>query len=245
MQGELGDRTLYMIIDIGAGTSDLCVMALGRQFGEIRPITIPGGALSIEWAGDHLDDLLVEHLLETQAPDEGARLSRIKRDLKERLFRDHVIDLELGDVSLYLELKQFLVTEQWERFQNRLREAQGRCIDQIDPGYWKSWGNSAVRIVITGGGAYLPLEKLKTGRLGERNVACQKVEGFPEALRFKYQEMSAELPRLVVAIGGASDELPEPLDRKHVPRDPHPVAPRHIEPLDKTATGFEERTINL
>jgi molecular chaperone HscA len=183
--------------------------------------------------------------LKTQAPDERSRLLRIKRDLKERLFRDGVIDLELGDVSLYLELDQFLDTEQWDRFQNRLREAQGLCIDQIDYGYWNSWGNSAVRIVITGGGAYLPLAKLQTGRIGDRNVACQTVDGFPEALRIKYQELSAELPRLVVAIGGASDELPEPLDRKHVPLDTHPVGKRHIEPVDKTATGFEERTINL
>jgi hypothetical protein len=245
MRGELGDRTLYMILDLGAGTTDLCVMALNRKFGEIRPITIPGGALSIEWAGDHLDDLVIEHLAETQAPGEESRLARMKRDLKERLFRDGVIDLELSDVSLYLTREEFLGTEQWKRFESRLREAQGRCIDQIDHGYWNNWGNSAVRIVITGGGAYLPLENLQTGRIGDRNVSCQGVEGLPEELQLRYEEMIAELPRLVVAIGGASEELPEPLDRRSGPMDPDHAPERRLVALNKSESGLEDSTITL
>jgi hypothetical protein len=234
-----------MILDVGAGTTDICVMALNRKFGEIRPITIPGGSLTIEWAGDHLDDLLVDHLVETQAPGEQTRLMRIKRDLKERLFRDGVIDLEVGDTPLYLTRDQFLKTEHWKRFERRILEAQGRCIDQIDEGYWSNWGNSALRVVITGGGAYLPLENLQSGRIGSRNVACQPVEGFPEELQLRYVAMLSELPRLVVAIGGASEELPELLDRRSDPMDPHHAPKRRLVPLNKSESGLEDSTITL
>ena len=245
MAREPGDRTLYMIVDIGAGTTDVCVMALRERFGESEPITIPGGALSVEFAGDHLDDLLAGHLSETQAPGLADVILRRKRELKERLFRDGVISVDLDDVPLYLTKDDFLLTREWAHFVDSLRSALGRCVDALDHGYRNTWGNGAIRVAITGGGSFLPLGELQSGRIGDCNVALQAVDALPEELQARYFEIRNELPRLVVCLGGVSEALPEPLDQRQSPRDPASPGTRRFAPLNKSADGLQEATITL
>lgn len=250
MDQEIGNLTVYMIADIGAGTTDFCILCLkSRADGTLEPIQIGNGALSINVAGDAVDAALVEFLVETQAGEEHrARLIGAAATIKERLFSatagdDERIDYDLpGGVLISIARAEFLASRQWSEFEQTLCDAQSRCFDDADRGYMLGFGNSAIRVVVTGGGSALPLGiALASGRSdGALKVRCIHAPGFPTELQQRFASILADLPRLAVALGGSRKILPEDFDRSDA-RTSSSIAPVHFwAPFDKTASGLDE-----
>lgn len=249
MEEESGDLTVYMIADIGAGTTDFCILCIKKRAdGEIEPIQIHNGALSIELAGDAVDAALVDFLVTEQAGEEyRARLIAEAPRLKEALFAPGAgesasVDLELGGLLIDVSRRDFLKSKQWSKIVKRLRAAQASCFDQADRKYLQDYGRGAIRVVLTGGGSFLPLgPALAKGRSpGKVKVNRIAVGDFPPNIRRRFAQIEVLLPRLAVSLGGSRDVLPADFDRSDALTSTGITAPYVWAALDKTQTGLED-----
>ncbi|XHS03065.1 hypothetical protein ACFB49_46890 [Sphingomonas sp. DBB INV C78] len=250
MDQELNNQTVYMIADVGAGTTDFCILCLKKLAdGDLVPIQIRDGALSVEVAGDAVDAALVEFLVEEQAGEEHrGRLALDAPDLKERLFAataadDEQFDHELpGQFLINVSRQDFLRSSHWANFVRELCESQARCFDGADRTYLQQYGDGAIRVVVTGGGSALPLrDALAEGRSeGSVRVWRVAVTDFPTGVRDRFDQILDRLPRLAVALGGSRELLPTDHDRSCAITSPGYTPAYVVPPFDKTKTGFED-----
>lgn len=250
MDEELSKLTVYMIADVGAGTTDFCILCLKKRAdGDLEPIQIRDGALSVELAGDAIDAALVQFLVEEQAGEEyRGRLVAIAPGLKERLFATGAADNERFDhefvdgFMVNISREDFLASRHWTDFVERLCAAQAQCFDGADRVYLQNYGGGAVRVVITGGGSALPLRDVLGEGASPGEVPVKRVfaPDFPPAIRNRFAEMLPDLPRLAVSLGGSRESLPGDYDRSNARTIPGITAPWVAAPFDKSKTGFEE-----
>jgi molecular chaperone DnaK (HSP70) len=250
MDEEVGALTVYMIADVGAGTTDFCILCLKRRRdGDIEPLQIRDGSLSIEVAGESVDQALVDFLVRSQV-GEGARkeIAANSRLIKERLFaltasEDENFDLEIaGSILLNVDRQEFLRSPEWKAFTRQLRKAQSECFDRADRAFLQGFGNAgAIRVVVTGGGSALPLmDALAKGRSpGQVKVLRTPAPDFPIAIQQRFANNLADLPRLAVSLGGSRPTLPGDFNRTTAKTTHGVTAPYVAQPFDKTKTGLE------
>ena len=94
-----GQRQLYIVVDVGAGTTDYGLFAVvSPRLEDDRPrvFEVPGTAVVLRQAGDTIDKILLRRILEQEGIESGDPeydhvnsdlLLRI-RSLKENMFRD-------------------------------------------------------------------------------------------------------------------------------------------------------------
>ncbi|HVQ08518.1 MAG TPA: hypothetical protein VMS43_08780 [Allosphingosinicella sp.] len=249
MDSEIGKQTVYMIADVGAGTTDFCILCLKKRAdGDLEPIQIRNGALSISVAGDAVDEALVEFLVQEAGEQHRKRLMTNAREIKERLFavgadddEEFYHDLPAGDL-VRVNRREFLASLHWRKIARQLRSAQANCFDGADRKYLQDFGGGAIRIVLTGGGSALPLTKVLAGGRsgGQVRVKRTKVEDFPVGIRQRFSAITGVLPRLAVALGGSRDTLPADFDRSAARTSTGVVAPYVPWAFDKTKTGLED-----
>lgn len=250
MDEELGKLTVYMISDVGAGTTDFCILCLKKRAdGDLEPIQIRDGALSVEVAGDAVDAALVDFLVEEQAGEQYRdRIMAAAAGFKERLFAisasdDEQFDHEFADgFMVNVSRQDFVASRHWTAFVDRLRAAQAQCFDAADRVYLQNYGGGAVRVVITGGGAALPLRDILGEGPSPGQLAIKRVfaSDFPVTIRDRFAEILADLPRLAVSLGGSRELLPGDYDRSGAQTTPGITAPWVAAPLDKSKTGLED-----
>lgn len=207
---ELNDRRrVVAVADIGAGTSDFGAFVTGLP-GHVVVAELATSSRILHKAGDYLDMQLRRFimdkagLLEDDPAGRGTyyRLRARQRRNKEVLFSEQTLVVELGDYSEEINLTEFLEfphvqqfeQELWSTFQETLNCAVGWAKSCLSP-------HPPVEIMLTGGGARLPMAK----RLLEEFL-------WP----WQYQQVALELPftgqahasQLAVAIGGAMRDLP-------------------------------------
>jgi molecular chaperone HscA len=249
MDEEVEQLTVYMIVDIGAGTTDFSVLCIKKPVsGDVEAIQIANGSLTIELAGNAVDKALVDFLVRQEAGEEHrATLAAAASSMKERLFaptaaEDERFDQEVtGGMLINVDRQEFLASPEWKAFADSLASAQAACFDKAQRSYLQGYGpsGSPIRVVMTGGGANLPLvEELATGRSkGEVKLVRNYVADFPITIQQRFAEILPDLPRLAVALGGSRPELPAQSDRTDA--QPGPKAPIRVQgPADKTATGL-------
>ncbi len=213
----------FLVIDVGAGTTDFGLFVTIQPPGrEPKIYRLPGSIHGIRQAGDSVDNMLRAFILARHSIDSstpygvriGAELNLRIRSYKETLFQTKALAYSLGDDSSgEIELKDFLASAEVQRFSVSLKEAVKLTFDRVD----KSWltrmfKDLGVLVVLTGGGARLPMVKdLTKGWVESQGMrmSCAAASEVPIWIGEKYPEFIEEYPQLAVAMGGAASELPE------------------------------------
>lgn len=226
---DVGKRQGYLIVDVGAGTTDIAgfVAVHRNDTGEVKIIEIEEAAIAIRWAGNLLDQYLSNYIIgksgfslgsaEAQALENKLRKER--RNIKEQLFTENFVMIDLSNDTDYVEveLDDFLATEEVKRFTAKLHATVAQSIDAMG-----MFANKLM-LVATGGGASLPMVEglasvpLETEQHGAVKLTLKAV--MSEALVDEYPELEEVYPQLAVAIGGALPELPEERSINAAPGD--------------------------
>lgn len=217
------DWHFLTVVDVGAGTTDVATFLLrfNTTWPRAKVHLLPNSECSLAMAGDHVDQVLLndllgqvrEHLNDSQYKEAEVHLRHRIRDLKEELFRDGEVEIELPGVSVCLERSDFLRLKELAGFRAALVDLLKKSFANIP----KHFANrihekGGVKILFTGGGSSLPMVKsLVDQRYHASGVGFYAREGDanPEWLKHRSQDFQMIYPQLAVASGGASPDLPE------------------------------------
>jgi molecular chaperone HscA len=218
---------LAMVIDIGAGTSDLSLyrVLVDPDREQNEAIEIPGAARGITEAGNYLDRVLIECILKkagitSQHPgwiSQRGRLELRIRDYKETLFNDGSVIVTLSndgtEDDVIIELDEFCALGAVEQFSRSLREAMRQALEDVNP-TWINWIKSNpqryLTVALTGGGAKLPMAReLASGSITVRGepIRVEPALSFPSWLEEQYIDLEEDYPRIAVSLGGARKTL--------------------------------------
>jgi molecular chaperone DnaK (HSP70) len=210
-----GRRRVVVVADIGGGTSDFAAFMTGLP-GRRVVAEIAGSACVLREAGDHVDMLLRSFILNKAgllADDPAARgavasLRSRQRALKERLFEQGRLIVELGDDFLEFGVEEFLAFPPVIRFADRLRSTFEQALDpairaaaQFLPG-----GKMEIEIMLTGGGHVLPMVRALADQPG-RDWTFRRAEPSIPGIS-GHPDFKGFVEQLAVAIGGAIRDLP-------------------------------------
>lgn len=219
-----GKRELYMIMDIGAGTVDYGLYAVVTPKGDREKPKIfhaEGTTTALRKGGDTIDGILRQFILEREEINLGdLEFDYINRDLllrirtlKENLFQQGAVAYNLSNDSVgEVALEDFLADRRMTELAQIFREYFERSLMNADVSWIKGLSQSRLTIVLTGGGARLPILKdLNTSifKVHGVNLHCTTTTVVPAWFIEKYSEWETEFPQLAVAIGGAKEEPPD------------------------------------
>ena len=210
-------QSLTMVIDIGAGTSDFTMFRLGydKTTKKSTAFEVENSSEGITEAGNHLDKLLSGLILQEANIDSAHPLIRniignlelSLRDYKETLFREEEVSIQLFDGQMVsITLEQFLSVSQVASFSESLKKCRDRILNRIDESFIHGAPNNCVHLVLTGGGASLPMVKdLAKGSVivHQKEINLRKAIEFPLWLEKEYPELEDDYTRIAVSIGGA------------------------------------------
>ncbi|MBU1060552.1 MAG: hypothetical protein KJ804_19795 [Proteobacteria bacterium] len=218
-------KGLVMVVDVGAGTSDMAlfVVAQSPKNKRLNAFPVEGCNQSLLQAGDTLDKAMQQAILkkaEIQSHDNEypyiiQHLRMQLRTLKEDLFRDGYCNVNLVNGSrVRIELDEFLRQGSVKAFEEKLAEKFEDVLKVVGTGIAKRFGPDGLSVVLTGGGATLPMvKKLASGTFSIHNVQIKKYEVplVPEDFESDI-ELATVYPQLAVALGGT---MPFLIDEKY------------------------------
>ena len=225
--GALADgeekRLPFMVIDVGAGTTDFGLFLLREdEKKEISKVfQISGSIKALMQAGDRIDMMLKKFILDAQGVDPSeqhgrlvaADLSRRIRGLKERLFASGSVQYVLMDGTRgKVELNDFVASRPVKEFSERVEQGFKEVLDGLDESWVSYLANADLTVVLSGGGANLPMmQSLARGwvEVKGKRIARKLVNPLPGWISEETPELEPVYPQLAVAIGGAAHELPE------------------------------------
>ena len=211
-------REIMLVVDVGAGTTDLSlfwVVQKGGEFHRAWPVKPCGTA--IRQAGDTLDGLLVAEILRKAGLGADTTLQKRVSDslyrgsvrrLKETLFETGKITENLvSDHTVTLSSEEFMNSAGIKRFEDRIAEEIQKLLDGVHATWETAARDRSITLVLTGGGCRLPMIrglKDKQWKLGNRAVACRLAPDVPDGVAEGFSaEFIREYPKLAVAMGGA------------------------------------------
>ena len=230
VQNDRYARDLMVVVDVGAGTTDISLFWVVQQIppdrqqvrspeefasrGRAWPIQPCGTATS--QAGDRLDRLLVDELI--KKANLGADWA-LRERVRKNLFREDVRHLkqmlfEIGEITkvvvsgntVKLTREEFMESGGVRVFEQRIYDE----IKELLHGVHESWEQApgrCITLVLTGGGCHLPMIRNlanKWWRIGNREVTSQLATEIPAEVADRFSsEFRQEYPRLAVAMGGA------------------------------------------
>jgi molecular chaperone HscA len=224
LRQEEPSRGLIMVVDVGAGTSDLALFVVAEDPARniFNAFPIKNGNQSLHIAGDALDKALLQIILQKSRSDKNdndyhyvlQRLTMQIRTLKEDLFRDDfcVASLASGE-RLQIEIDEFLNHSSVENFKKSIAEKFKDVLKSMNKNIALRFADGGVSVVLTGGGAKLPMvEALAKGMDYIHGVQITRnvVPLVPEIFSSD-KELSDVYPQLAVAIGGT---MPHLIDEK-------------------------------
>lgn len=222
-------RDVMVVVDVGAGTTDISVFWVVQRtpnddqaqpagglksFHRAWPIE-PCGTAIME-AGNALDRLLVAELINrANLGDNWVLRQHVTNNLfRERVSRLKEILFETGEITkvlasnhtVKLTRAEFINSENVKKFEQRIVDE----IDKLLGGVHESWERAPGRgltFVLTGGGCYLPMiQNLanKRWKIGNREKMCRLAIAVPTTVKERFgPDFHREYPRLTVAMGGA------------------------------------------
>ncbi len=226
------DRGLMLVVDVGAGTTDVSLFWRVQNIQAKRAFPVLPCGKAIRQAGDTLDSLLLKELLQRANLGTDPDLERRVRDdlrrrsvrrLKERLFKTGQISERLpNDQVVELTKDEFLELEGISIFAANIRAA----IQDLLTGVHESWGAAGARdkgfftLILTGGGSDLPMIRDLANEqwtIGGKKVRCRLAKSVPDLIADELgAEFAQEYPQLAVAMGGA---MPLLLDERRALRE--------------------------
>ncbi|MBK8676276.1 MAG: hypothetical protein IPN27_07830 [Cellvibrionales bacterium] len=215
--------SLALVVDIGAGTSDFSLYRLNVVVDEdgikSNAGEVEGTARGITEAGNHLDKILMAMILRKSGVTASSSNYRnityaLERDIrfyKESLFSPTAgasITLYTGE-SVDISLDEFLAEPAVKLFEDSLRKTLIGILESAHPD-WIKWVSAhpsrRLTIVLTGGGAALPMaKKLAEGTVTAHGVTVRvaAAKSFPTWLQDDYAGLEYHYPRVAVSLGGA------------------------------------------
>lgn len=215
---------LVMVIDVGAGTSDLSLyrILVDPQKGLNTAQEVSNSARGITEAGNFLDRILIEFILKkagVKSDADGAVAARSKlelniRDYKETLFNEKFLFIALANgLDVEIELDEFLSIDAVKGFGATLRATMAEILEAVDYSFVEwilSNPSRYLTVALTGGGAALPMvQDLAKGSILVRGqkVPVQPALPFPTWLQTDYAELEDDFARIAVSLGGARKRL--------------------------------------
>jgi molecular chaperone HscA len=211
-------RRVFVVIDVGAGTTDFGAFITVPGNGDGRIGELRRGQRVILRAGNFLDEQVVALLREKAGITDGmagsiASLAYLKREapqIKEDLFRKgHFIDELPNGETVRATLDEFLARpplqhfaqELWERFSETLSEAIEFTRNLAPP-------PASIEVIFTGGGSQLPMVRELIARA--KRLDLYPVAPIDAAPQWSMQaSWSPAFAQLAVAVGGAMPVMPE------------------------------------
>ena len=230
-------RQPYVILDIGAGTTDVagCLCVNNPDWDYVKVAEVTGARKAIRRAGNTLDNILLKEILKRSSLANGTTeyhqvsqsLRRSIRNLKETLFEEGSLVSPLkSDEVVEIDLSEFIGMDS---VKSLFREIETIVTDAA---FVVAGDDEHVQLVATGGGARLPIVKELISRPIEkdgRRMKLESREAMPNDLKEAYPRLRNIYPQLAVAIGGSHPELPEQMiSVSEGIRDP---GPRTLKPV--------------
>ncbi|RWN47564.1 MAG: hypothetical protein EOS03_08580 [Mesorhizobium sp.] len=233
-------RQAYLIIDVGAGTTDVAgfICVNNPDWDKARVFEISTASTAMNKAGNMLDQILHKHILDkssltqdtTEYRSASLDIRRQRRALKEQLFAEgRLLVLLPTDEAVEVELATFLNLPQMRDFSKTLHDLVAQSAAVV------AGPASRIKLVATGGGSRLPfVTKLAEDgvQFEQRHIHFDLVEAMPSALAETNPELSEAFPQVAVAFGGSLPELPE--QRSSVPTGIEDAPKRFIAPMYKS-----------
>ena len=211
-----GDRRIFMVIDVGAGTTDFAMFAQWNDdAGNLMIAPVEGSVTTVRFAGDMIDQILRDHILDEAGvtPDNPQRghivagLQREIRLIKEELFKSRAVHHRLvNDVDVAVDLAGFQRTDGMRRMGEKLEARFREVLEGVDPSFL-ALGD--LPVFFTGGGASLEMVRnLAHGQeiwIGDQRVTLRAATPAPGWLEDTdaLAEVIDYYPQLAVSIGGA------------------------------------------
>ena len=222
MLTDEAQREMFLVIDVGAGTTDFGLFLL--QHNPAKDIClvriIPGTIMYLPQAGNRVDDLLKFFVLELEGIDVGSPEGEHNRTFlqstirlhKEALFRDGIVEVPLANSSrVVVERDTFLASSRLKAFGQLLQDNVAAVLNTVGDGFLDLMHDSHLNVVLTGGGADLPMVQSLARDVIEvrgRRVMRRPALHVPVWITEQYPQFASQYPQLAVAIGGANPELP-------------------------------------
>lgn len=235
-----GNRIPYVILDIGAGTTDVagCICVNNPAKSRVTVAEVSPAANAINQAGNIIDNLLLKLILNKSHLADGTQeyrrvqsaLKRTIRSNKELLFTQGSVTVSTvtGDV-IDVELEEFLE-------EKSVKNLFKKITDLVETAAFYVAGDAKeVRVAPTGGGANLPLVRELDGSQIEKEGKRLKltlVGSMPTALEEVYPQLSDPYPQIAVAVGGALPSLP--VQVKSIAEGISDPGKRYIAPMYKS-----------
>lgn len=233
-------RQAFLIVDIGAGTTDVAgfICVNNTEWDTARVFEISKAAAALNKAGNMLDQILLRHILgvssltpdTTEYQSAALYVRRQRRALKEQLFAEgKLVVLLPTDETVVVELEAFLDLPHMRDFEQSLHDLVAQSAQVV------AGDASRIKLVATGGGSRLPIvTKLAEGgvQIGQRRISFDLVDAMPGTLATTNPELSDAFPQVAVAFGGSLPELPE--QRASVPIGIESAPRRALAPMYKS-----------
>ena len=217
-------RGLAMVVDIGAGTSDLALFVVVKNpsRNQFNGFPVLGCNQSLHQAGDTLDTAIQQIVLQKSGvgnhdPDRPYIIQHLRmqvRTLKEDLFRDGACNVSLINGNrVTVTREEFLEHATVKRFKDSLAEKFAAVLEPMKEGVVKQYGGDGLSVVLSGGGATLPMvAELAEGAISVHGITVkkEKMDLVPEEFDDD-PELAVVYPQLAVAIGGT---MPDIIDEK-------------------------------
>ncbi len=222
-------RDAFMVVDVGAGTTDFGLFVSTRmpnnEGDAPRVFQIPASIQGLMQAGDKVDGMLRTFIARKESIDTSdssgrmimADLGRRIRGLKEVLFKRERLEYALADGTVgHIALEEFLADETVKRFGLAIDAGFKKALEAVDETWlrWLAMDGVRLHVVLTGGSSTLPMMKaLGEGMIEVRgfHIRRKPVDPKPEWMDGVSVELSAVYPQLAVAIGGVAEIMPETL----------------------------------
>ena len=209
-------QSLVLIVDIGAGTSDLGLYRLFAdppQRGQF--LEVEGSTRTLTQAGNYLDRVLMEYLLKKAGVDANDakgvrnRLNLRIRDYKETLFAEGFVSVILGELETSVDYREFVGLPQVEQFLMSITREMVDILESVDES-WLEWVQAhparVLAVLFTGGCAGLPmLQGFVANELvvNGREVKVAPALSTPRWLDDLSLPADVDFSRVAVALGGA------------------------------------------
>lgn len=208
---------LSMVIDIGAGTTDISMFRIrvDPQHDNFVALQIPGATAGFSMAGNYIDRVLTHKVLSlagvtSQTSNYRRIYSALERNIrryKEDLFNDGNVDVTLIDGSVVeITLEQVMESSSIQEFQQTLQNTILEILERAPKHYIENAPHHQLAIVLTGGGATLPFAQNVIGRELEVNgvlIRTVPAAPCPKWVEEDYPELIDIFPRIAVSLGGA------------------------------------------
>lgn len=222
-------RDAFMVVDVGAGTTDFGLFISVHKPDEEharRVFQVPASIQGLMQAGDKVDGLLRAHITQRESFDPSdtagklilADLNRRIRGLKESLFKSGKLEYALADGSVgEIHLDEFLANDKVVRFGSAVEAGFKKALEAVDETWlrWLAMEGVRLHVVLTGGSSPLPMmQALSRGPIDVKGhrILRQAIDPKPEWMDEMPGELLTVYPQLAVAIGGSAETMPETLN---------------------------------